>query len=251
MTQQELIPADTAPQAEPPTDTASMVISALRAGADSEQLQTVIDAIRFADQRDAERAFNAAFTAAQIEIPTVPKRGVVDYQTNKGRTYYTFATLPDIVATVRPILERHGLSFRHEIDHEGGGVTVACIVAHKGGHSVRAVMTAPPDNSGSKNAIQAQSSALTYLRRYTLSAALGIVTDDGDDDGQGADGSVAAVDTLTEAECIALEEAISSHSTPDKFRATICKAYQVQRISDLPRSMFDECLARIEKACRG
>ena len=45
-------------------------------------------------------------------------------------------------------------------------------------------MTAPADTSGSKNAIQARGSTVTYLQRYTLLGALGLVTGDEDTDGR-------------------------------------------------------------------
>ena len=45
-------------------------------------------------------------------------------------------------------------------------------------------MTAPPDDSGNKNVIQAFGSCTTYLMRYTLVPALGLVTADEDTDGR-------------------------------------------------------------------
>jgi len=45
-------------------------------------------------------------------------------------------------------------------------------------------MSAKKDSSGNKNEIQARGSAITYLQRYTLIAALGISTADEDNDGQ-------------------------------------------------------------------
>ncbi|MFQ8890671.1 MAG: ERF family protein, partial [Bilophila wadsworthia] len=43
----------------------------------------------------------------------------------------------------------------------------------------------PYDNTGSKNTVQSMGSAITYARRYSLSALVGVVADD-DDDGEGA-----------------------------------------------------------------
>jgi hypothetical protein len=44
-------------------------------------------------------------------------------------------------------------------------------------------MSAPADKSGGKNDIQAMASTVTYLRRYTLTGALGITTGNDDNDG--------------------------------------------------------------------
>jgi hypothetical protein len=45
-------------------------------------------------------------------------------------------------------------------------------------------MSAPDDQSGGKNAIQARGSTVTYLQRYTLLSAFGLVAADEDDDGR-------------------------------------------------------------------
>lgn len=47
-------------------------------------------------------------------------------------------------------------------------------------------MSAEPDGSGSKNAVQAIGSTNTYLQRYTLFSVLGLASVDMDDDANGA-----------------------------------------------------------------
>jgi hypothetical protein len=48
-------------------------------------------------------------------------------------------------------------------------------------------LAAAPDASGSKNAIQAIGSTISYLERYTLLALTGLATHDMDDDGQASE----------------------------------------------------------------
>jgi ERF superfamily len=63
---------------------------------------------------------------------------------------------------------------------------VTCILTHQMGHSEETTLAGAPDNSGSKNSIQAIGSTVTYLERYTLLAATGLAAANGDNDGQGA-----------------------------------------------------------------
>lgn len=67
---------------------------------------------------------------------------------------------------------------------ENGVITVRCIVSHKSGHQEFCEMMSTPDQSGGKNNIQQSASAITYLRRYTLTGALGIAAADEDIDGR-------------------------------------------------------------------
>jgi hypothetical protein len=82
------------------------------------------------------------------------------------------------------ILKENDLSYRWEINDDKDTLKVTCLVSHIAGHTERTTMTASPDTSGAKNAIQARGSALEYLKRYTLIGALGLSTADSDVDGQ-------------------------------------------------------------------
>jgi hypothetical protein len=54
---------------------------------------------------------------------------------------------------------------------------------HRGGHSEEATKFYPADTSGSKNAIQAIGSSISYGKRYTASALLNLTSRKEDDDG--------------------------------------------------------------------
>jgi ERF superfamily len=73
-----------------------------------------------------------------------------------------------------------------KMNQEGQWIKVTCILTHELGHSEETTLMGAPDNSGSKNAIQAVGSTVTYLERYTLLAACGLSTKGSDNDGRGA-----------------------------------------------------------------
>lgn len=129
--------------------------------------------------RNAESAFNVAFSEMQSEIPTITERA----KTDKGK----YAPREDIVDAIRPVLKKWGfsLSFRTEWP-EKTTVKIVGILTHRDGHARESEFMSAADNSGSKNAIQALGSAVEYGRRYTTTDLLNIATRGGDDDGQRA-----------------------------------------------------------------
>lgn len=127
--------------------------------------------------RRAEQAFNAAMAAMQAEIPSIAERGT-------GHNI-KYATLEDILDTVRPIMHKYGfaVSFRiSQVDR----VTVTGVLMHKDGHREETSMTLAADTSGSKNAVQAIGSSVSYGKRYVLCAMLNIATRGEDDNGYAA-----------------------------------------------------------------
>jgi hypothetical protein len=132
----------------------------------------------------ARQAFDAAMAALRADLPTITKAREVDFTSTKGRTHYLYEDLSSVTEAVSPAMARHGLSFRWQTDSsQVGAIAVTCIVSHAKGHNERTSLSCAADDSGSKNDIQAIGSAVTYLQRYTLKAALGLAAS-ADDDGR-------------------------------------------------------------------
>lgn len=130
---------------------------------------------------EARAAFNRAFAAMAAEIPTV----VASTPGDGGKWQY--APLEDIQDAVRPILVKHGfgLSFKTEWPDKAT-IKVVGILTHQDGHERTSEFLADADTSGSKNAIQARGSAVSYGHRYTTKDLLNITTRGADDDGHTA-----------------------------------------------------------------
>jgi len=135
------------------------------------------------EQGIAKKAFNAAMSRFQSILPIIEKKGVVDFTSAKGRTYYQYAKLEDIAQAIQPALKETGLSYRFKQVQESGLIKVSCIVTHKDGHSDSTEISSTPDTSGGKDALKSIASTVSYLRRYTLTGILGIVVGGEDDDG--------------------------------------------------------------------
>lgn len=188
---------------------------------------------------EAKKAFNAAFTQMQTEIPVIPK-------TKDGHNC-KFTPLEVSVGTLRPIMDRHGFSFRHSVSQNGSEVTVTCILAHAQGHSESSTMTANPDSSGSKNAIQAIGSTRTYLKRYTFEDVVGIATGDYDDDAVGASPEPQLITESQEADIFALLS--EKKMSKDRLISWLEKQDpQITRIGLIPSALYARVIKTIEAA---
>ncbi|MFD0738284.1 ERF family protein [Lysobacter koreensis] len=164
-----------------------MIESVLSRGGDLVQVDKLLDLQIKWEANEARKAYVAAMAAFKAEPMEILKRKLVSFETNGGGvTSYMHAELSDVTDVVVPTMGKHGLSHRWDVTQAGAAITVVCTITHALGHSESVSMTAAPDASGKKNAIQQVASTITYLERYTLLAATGMATKGMDDDGRAA-----------------------------------------------------------------
>ena len=89
------------------------------------------------------------------------------------------ATLASIMDAIRAPLARHGLAITHTLASQPGGVVVGTALLFGGERLGTEILMPLPQNATP----QAVGSAITYGRRYGVSALLAVVADD-DDDGE-------------------------------------------------------------------
>lgn len=142
------------------------------------KLEKLLDMHERIQGKNAEVAFNSAMAEMQSEIPSIAERG-------QGHNI-KYATLEDIIDVVRPIMNKYGFAVSFEVDNKSNFMTVTGVLMHRAGHSMRTSMTLPFDNSGSKNAVQAIGSSVSYGKRYVICAMLNIATRKEDDNGYAA-----------------------------------------------------------------
>lgn len=101
----------------------------------------------------------------------------------KGTTGYgyKYADWGEILKVINPLLKKHGLGFTQPLN----GTSVKTIVFHvESGESIESEFEIPQGiELKGMNAFQVLGSGITYLRRYSLSSALGLVTDEDADAG--------------------------------------------------------------------
>lgn len=132
----------------------------------------------------AKRDYDAALAAFQAECPPIVKSKGVE---SNGQLMYKFAPLEDIVAHIKPYLQRHGLSFVFDTDIASvdGWVIAKCKVTHTGGHTGESTGKFPL-GAGTRmmSATQVYAGALTFANRRVLCNALGLVVAGEDSDGR-------------------------------------------------------------------
>jgi hypothetical protein len=117
----------------------------------------------------------AALSRFQGLCPTINKGKTV----NVGKYKFSYADLASIWSAIRAPLAECGLSVVQMIESDAEGrPCIVTIIGHTSGKSIRSSLII--DYMGRD--IKEAGGAITYYRRYTLSAALGIVSDDDADD---------------------------------------------------------------------
>lgn len=119
----------------------------------------------------------AAVSAAQAEMPVVAFDATNPFLKNK------YASLGAVIQTSRPILAKHGLSISQLPTSEGELIGVRTVLSHKSGQFIEDRILIHPGEEKGKSSAQVAGSILTYLRRYSWAAVLGIYADE-DTDGE-------------------------------------------------------------------
>jgi hypothetical protein len=108
-----------------------------------------------------------SLAAFQQEVPVIHK-GSQGYG-------YSYADLPAIFDVINPLMQKHGLGFTQSVD--GSKLTTTVFHADSGEQITAAADIPMNVDLKGMNAYQVLGSAITYMRRYQLSAMLGLVTD--------------------------------------------------------------------------
>ena len=110
------------------------------------------------------------------ELEDLPKTKTAKISTAKGSFEYSYVDLADVLGYVRPKLADHGLTVIQSATGGPETISVTTMILHTSGE----MLTLGPLTMGAGGTAQAMGGAVTYLRRYTLMAALGLATEDDD-----------------------------------------------------------------------
>jgi hypothetical protein len=119
-------------------------------------------------------AIGAALAKAQLAMRPAVKDATNPHYKNR------YATLASCVEALRPLHENGIAVIQPPAVHGADGVCVSTLLVHSSGEWIRGELYMP----ASKRDPQGFGSALSYARRYCLTATTGLATDD--DDGEAA-----------------------------------------------------------------
>lgn len=223
-----------------PATPMEMLNRAVMSGATPETLERLLALQERWEASQARKAFDEAIAAARAEIPPIKKNREVSF--GAGKTAYKHEDMAEIERTILAILSKHGINYRFRTTVADKMIIVTCVLS-RGGYREENSLPGPADTSGSKNALQAIGSAVTYLQRYTLKAALGLSASEDDDAVAGADLRSSDDFFVTPEQIAELERLIKLTGRPvDRF----CMKYRIDALSKLPASSYDEAVTFLE-----
>jgi hypothetical protein len=185
-------------------------------GASVEQMAQLFELKLRVEADEARKAFNAAMASFKKTPPRITKNKDVAY----GTTKYSHATLDHAADAIIPALSLVGISHKWATEQKDSKIIVHCILTHVLGHSEQTTLEAGADTSGSKNAIQAIGSAVTYLQRYTLLAACGLAAEGTDNDG------IKAGSQMNEQAYVGHLDNIQNSRTQEELKKVFAVAYK-------------------------
>jgi len=161
-----------------------------------ETIERLVALAKDVREYQARDAWNAAMSEFQRNAPKILKTEVAEITTKKGKTYsYRYAPLEGIMETILPLLGPLGLSVSWKHRFDAGNVITACRISHVMGHFEESGEICIPIEKGDWGATPPQrvGIALTYSKRYSLLAGLGLAPEDDpdarkDDGGKGKEG---------------------------------------------------------------
>jgi hypothetical protein len=184
--------------------------------ADMGKLEKMLDMQERVIERESQQAFAADMSAMQSEMPRVFKMA-------QGHNI-TYARLEDINDSIRPVLQKHGFCVTFKTEQTDlKSVSITAICSHKLGAKQETTLVLPLDTSGSKNAVQAVGSTVSYGKRYAMCALLNISTGDdtnGFNLGKSAE-EVSGKSPVSQDDIKRLFEYLSADKTPLEFQGWV------------------------------
>lgn len=117
----------------------------------------------------------AALSKAQSEMPSAPMLATNPFLKNK------YADLGTIIKTATPILVKNGLAVSQQVVTESDRIGVTTTLLHSSGQWIEGTISLPIGEERGKSMAQVAGSVITYLRRYSYGAIVGIITDEDND----------------------------------------------------------------------
>ena len=231
----EKVLAKIEPQGNSP---AEMIRMAVAGNADLSKLEQLLSIQERYEANEARKAYHQAMAEFKANPPKIGKDKKVSFSTSVGKTSYNHASLYNVVEKISSELSKYGLSASW-ITKQNGAILVTCKITHIKGHSEETTLSAASDTSGSKNAIQAIGSTITYLERYTLLALTGLATYDMDDDGKNA----IPVEFIGDKELTFIRDNLADLNLPE---VGFVKYMKLTKLEEMPKTDYQKAIVAIE-----
>lgn len=178
---------------------------------------------------------SAAFVKAQADYKPITK------DTAAGKMY-KYATLDQILTTLEPILNKHGIAFEQFLvsDLEYNKKLLYTRLIHASGQFRQSYIELPvAQSSNTKNEHQEFGTALTYYRKYSAFCVLGIHPENEDLDGKHHNEKLIGTEQL--------ENIINEIGGKQLLKDEILIKGGISRLSDIPEKHYAPIMSLIQK----
>ena len=213
---------------------AAMIRMAVSGGADLDKLEKLLTLQERFEQNEARKAYHQAMADFKANPPKIEKDKKVAYLNVK----YNHATLANVTEKINTALSKCGLSASWTTHQTDKLISVTCKITHFKGHSEETTLSAAPDETGSKNLIQAVGSTITYLERYTLLALTGLATYDMDNDAKNT--QVEYIDNTQ------LNFIVDNLADLNQPIPAFLKFMKLDKLENMPKSDYQKAVVAIE-----
>jgi pyruvoyl-dependent arginine decarboxylase (PvlArgDC) len=154
-----------------------------------------------------------------------------------GKYKFEFASLAGILKLVRPLLSKYGFSLTQSPNIHAGVLSVVTRIVHKTG----VVVAESCMERAEPKVIQQLGSEITYLRRYGISACLGIAAEQDDDGGAASENNSTTYAKVAD-NLIAPEQAefLLTRLVPEFQLPAVKIATQLAKIKKVPFYQFTQ-----------
>ncbi|MEZ2132727.1 MULTISPECIES: ERF family protein [unclassified Sinorhizobium] len=201
------------------------------------------DRAREDQERQERKAYFAAMSACQAELPVVVKKS------RNSHTNSNYADLAAIEDQAMPIIHRHGfaVSFQPDGYNDRGELRILWEISHSEGHVRNGVGEIPVDGAGAqgkvnKTGTQAFGSTATYGRRYLLCMLFNISTGD-DNDGNRVKEPVAP-ETISKEQ---VKTILSLLEETDSDVEQFCRLGKIEAVPDMLARQFDSAVRMLNE----
>src|SRR5690554_900702 len=194
--------------------------------------------------RKSESIKNLAVALSKFQAEVQNPKNTADNPFYNSR----YAPLQDVLNEVRPLLSKYGLSILQSPAGDGQSVSIVTLLLHESGEWIE---FDPLVLKAEKMTPQGAGSAITYGRRYALSAVLGISSED-DDDANSLEIHQQAQKQqrkqLTDKQVKRLYAiANSAGVSVEDVKRVLMRDYKKTQAADLTKQEYDEICERLQK----
>lgn len=183
-----------------------------------------------------------ALAKAQSEMEVAKNTNVNPFYRSR------YSDLTSVVKASRPYLSANGLSvIQRVVTSAQGRMYLFTRLMHSSGQWIESNMPINPP----KGDIQSIGSYMTYLKRYTYSSMVGVVSSDEDDDGEAAMKKVREQKEQKpqnpNISKLQLKELVDVLDGNGQLTNEILKGYKINKLADLPMNKFHACVGGIRQ----